>query len=148
MPTEALSPDFDALALEAYPRDAERGPREALQTLWRELLALPIWEFAVHPGDVGNPRAFIANHDNQDCVFAFTDADRATEFARAHDLLDANGDSYRLSLALPGVFDWLTAAADRGEFSAVQFNFGRIAWFSPVSQLLVIREHIAGLPSA
>ena len=136
-------PDFDALALAAYPRDADRGPRDALETLWRSVLALPEWTFAIDPASVGNPQAFVAIHDDKDCVFAFTDGDRVAAFARENGLTDESGASFNLSLPLPGVFDWLQAAAARGDFTTVQFNFGRIAWFAPVSQLAVIRAHLA-----
>lgn len=136
-------PDFDALALAAYPRDAERGPREAMETLWRAVLGLPDWAFAIDPASVGDPQAFVAIHDDKDCVFAFTDSDRVAAFARENGLTDASGASFNLSLPLPGVFDWLDTAAARGDFSTVQFNFGRIAWFAPVSQLAIIRAHLS-----
>jgi len=143
--SDASLPDFDALALAAYPRDSERGPRGALETLWRAVLGLPEWAFAIDPARVVDPHAFVASHEDKDCVFAFTDGDRVAGFARMNGLIDLSGASFNLSLPLPGVFDWLESAAARGDFSTVQFNFGGIAWFAPVSQLAIIRAHLGDL---
>ena len=133
---------FDRLATAAFPNGAP-GPIAALDALWNELFSLKEWVFVVRPGGMANPYPYVAIFQDQRCVFAFTDGERARQFCIDNHLMDPAGkNSFHMTMPLPGALEWIEEAGGRSEFEVVHFNLGGVGWFAPVANFPAIRRHL------
>lgn len=130
--------DFDALADLAYNRSTLKpSGREDLINLWAAFFKLDEWLFIVDASEPGlDPNPFVGYVDEKPWFFAFTDSERAHEFAKKYALVDKKGECLYLSLKPSSALHSLDAAKDKIE--GLRINEGPHGWFSPVENAIQI----------
>ncbi len=138
------APDFDRLVAGAFPagRTGEIGDPADPDALWRELLSLEAWLFAVHPGNPAQP--YLSIYRDRLCIFAFTDSARLETFCRENGLLGDKPDqqAHFLWIETAKAIGWLQGMERDHGLEVIHFNFGGVGWFAPIANLDPICRHL------
>lgn len=103
-----------------------------MEQLWAAVYALPSWYTVARPDST---QSFVGVVDNQPFLMAFTDKQRADQFARRQGFIDAAGSTTILALPVNGVVQMADQYRDQGIFG-ILFNDGPAGFFAPLTNLL------------
>lgn len=134
--------DFDQLCKKAYCLDSTLQDKD---NLWLEVFKLREWCFIAR----GNQNQFFpyiaeANliEPNSHWVYAFTDSNRATFYAKKKNLFMDDGSSPLITVSCDDkLIPWIQRFQEEG-VKGVFFNADGHGFFVPISQLNLIREHL------
>jgi hypothetical protein len=135
-PDGATLERIDELARTAARDDSD----ENLGALWRAVLALEQWWFAMR-WESDAPKHVIGAHEGRGYLFGFTCSGRANEFAVTHDLTDDEGHTLVLSMTPDAVIDAAAAWAADGIY-AITFDHDLTGFHQPVANLEAFRARI------
>jgi hypothetical protein len=135
------APDFAALTKAALP-DLQRGPRTAVNALWRAAFSLDKWLFIVDPNAATDREPFADTEAGHLCLFAFTDSEQVHRFAKENNMLDEHGGALMLGISPQNAIEWGRQERERGGSQRIHFNFGGPGWFAPMSGLPGIYEFV------
>lgn len=123
-------PDFDALVETARKEQSE----EAVRDLWQSTFDLEKWVFVAR-GEMPNVQPFIGVIEEKPYLMAFTDTERATQFANQHELTDDEGNSQTIEMPIAGTIQYVAQVAQQGVVG-VLFNNGPHGYFASAHDLL------------
>jgi hypothetical protein len=129
--------EFDSLASEA--KQSQAKARAAMDLLWKHVYSLQEWCF-IDRGKQGAPVPFIGTIEGKQYVMGFTDAARATAFARTHIIQDAAAHVPILAIPVKGAVDYFSAFATHGIFG-IMFNHDTEGFFVPLQNLKPMSDH-------
>ncbi|MBV9788761.1 MAG: hypothetical protein JOZ51_11335 [Chloroflexi bacterium] len=124
-----MTADFDALAAEGKRTQSEA----AMAQLWAAVYALPSWYFVIKP-ERQPVSPFVGVVDNQPFLMAFTDKQRADQFARRQGFVDASGATSILATPVQGMVENAEQYRAQGVFG-ILFNDGPNGFFAPLANL-------------
>jgi len=133
--TLARIDELSAATLTAAPGDSA-----VWGALWAEVFALPQWIFIAR-GGLERPQPYIGVFPQGPMLCAYTTPDRAREGALAMGLPEEEAG---LVLAVPaeGIVDWAASFQQHGVVG-ITFDHPRLGFFSPLANLLPIRDWLA-----
>lgn len=135
------TPDFLRLSEKA------NGPTATIEdksVLFSSFFRLEKWLFICSKeNSFPNPRPFITNIDDQSWIFAFTDSNMVTEFAKLNpeQFPTGTGGVEFLSLSVKDALKMLTDMKSDGLFG-MHINYGLPGWYVPVAGLPGIMKHL------
>ena len=134
--------DFDQLCKRAYSQESSLKDKD---DLWLEVFRLPEW-FFIARGVLPNVYPYIAEANiiepNSHWIYAFTDTNRATFYAKKNNLFTEDHNTPLLSIPNnDNLIPWILQFYDQG-VKGVFFNADGQGFFVPITQLLPIQEHL------
>lgn len=130
-----MTPDFDALSAEGKQTQSQAS----MARLWEAVYALPSWFFVVHP-ERQPVSPFVGVVDQQPFLMAFTDKQRADQFARRQGFVDASGATSILATPVQGMVQTAEAYREQGIFG-ILFNDGPNGFFAPLTNLVPMWQY-------
>ena len=133
---DALAPSPPSVDFEALSATARAsGGKDDSDKLWRAVFELGDWWFIARGTlEENNVRPYCGVVDGKPFIFAFTDGDRCSDYAKTSKLL-AEGESTKvMSVPTKGGVGWLLDFAGQGVFG-VLFNAGENGFYVPLSNL-------------
>lgn len=135
--------DFDALSKAAY---AEGSKLIEKDVLWTEVFKLSEWYFIAR-GTPPNVVPYIGKAPEIEAgslwLFAFTDADRAVDYAKKNELGSDDGSQFYLSVPNNRTtIPWILGYKD-SDVKGVYFNADGYGFYAPLRQLKPIKEHLS-----
>ena len=124
-----MTADFDALSAEGKRTQSQA----AMAQLWAAVYALPSWYFVIRP-ERQPVSPFVGVVDNQPFLMAFTDKQRADQFARRQGFVDAAGATSILATSVQGMVQNADDYRAQGVFG-ILFNDGPNGFFAPLTNL-------------
>ena len=134
--------DFDQLSTKAYKDNSSLKDKD---NLWLEVFKLPEWCF------IGRKvedifEAYISEalsiENESQWIYAFTDPNQATFFAKKHNLILEDGSTPLISVENDeNLFPLLLKYQENG-VKGIFFNADGKGFYSPISQLTIIKEHL------
>jgi hypothetical protein len=140
---ETMSKDnFDALSKAAYSDDASLEQKDAL---WLALFKLEQWYFIAR-GNFPNLVPYIGEalqiEPNSLWIYAFTDDEKATNFAKENGLGAEDGSSLYFSVPVNRTtIPWILGYKD-SDVKGVFFNANSDGFYTPLRQLQTIKDHL------
>ncbi|MBD3636103.1 MAG: hypothetical protein HUJ25_02080 [Crocinitomicaceae bacterium] len=134
--------DFDQLCKRAYSSESMLKDKD---NLWLEVFKLSEWYFIAR-GALPEVYPYIAEANiiepNSHWVYAFTDSNRATFYAKKNNLYMDDKTSQLISVPNDDkLIPWLENLQEEG-VKGVFFNADGHGFFVPIKQLRLIREHL------
>lgn len=125
------TPDFDSLALAS--RDAANKTGE--HNLWNAVMHLPCWYFVGASTDDGDMEPLVGMMDDQPYLVAFTDEDRAADFAESRAAESGSEEASFMEADLPDAIEFCKALRDSG-VEGVFFNADSEAFAASLSDVI------------
>lgn len=134
--------DFDQLCKKAYHIESSLKDKD---NLWLEAFKLPNWYFIAR-GAIPNVYPYVAEakliEPNSHWIYAFTDSNRATFFAKKNNLFTEDNNSQILTVPNDdNLIPWIMEFQQK-DVKGVFFNAEGHGFFVPIAQLSVIRKHL------
>ncbi len=135
-------PNFLELSQKATGPDATIEDKNAL---FKAFFDLQEWVFITPQGEM-NP--FVSAIDNNKWIFAFTDSNKALEFAKANNdrvkggFLDEKGGINFITINIKSALNYLYELNKKEGLYGMHINFGLPGWFVPITTLPKIITHL------
>ncbi|MCB9225393.1 MAG: hypothetical protein R2780_00320 [Crocinitomicaceae bacterium] len=135
--------DFDALSKAAY---AEKSKIQEKDALWLEVFSLPEWYF-IATGTLPNIVPYIGRAEVIEpgslWLYAFTDANRASTFAKENGFGSQDGSTFYLTVPNNRtIVRWIMGYKDN-DVKGIFFNADGNGFYAPIRQLKPIKDHLA-----
>ena len=137
--------DFDQLCKKAYASESAIADKDSL---WLEVFKLREWYFIAR-GELPNVYPYMAQahiiEPNSHWIYAFTDFNRATFYAKKNNLYNEKQRSPILTIPNnDNLIPWIQQFIDVG-VKGVYFNADGHGFYAPIVQLMPIHKHLTSV---